>query len=59
MRSTNDRHHFRSVCMGDVHTGYADFLVKKYESMAYQAEREKDHVAAHVFFQYAEHYKKV
>lgn len=55
----SDRQYFRSVCLGEVHAGYADFLVKKYESMAYQAEREKDHALAQMFFQHAEHYKKV
>lgn len=33
-------------------------IVKTYEGMAYQAERDKDPVSAQTFFQHAEHYKK-
>lgn len=34
-------------------------IVSKFESLGYEAQCNKDEVLAHVFFQTAEHYKKV
>ena len=48
----------RSCCGEVVLRGTAEQLQKKYEGMGYEAERSKQDSEAHMFWQYAEHYKK-
>lgn len=39
-------------------SGYPSAIIKTYERMAYEAEREKDYRNMHYYFQYADHWKK-
>ena len=50
---------FTSICGEITLRGSAPEIVRKYEGMAYGAEREGDVVQCHIFRQHAEHWKRV
>ncbi len=50
---------FTSNCGEFTIKGSAAEIVRKYEGLGYQKEREGDIVQAHIFRQYAEHWKRV
>jgi len=50
---------FSSTC-GDIQVrGTAQELMKKYEGYGYGADREKLYREAHMYWQYADHYKRI
>lgn len=57
-RNRNQSRTIRSVCGDIVMRGTTHQLIEKYEGLAYQAQREKDHVNEHLLFQHADHYKR-
>lgn len=58
-RRTTNRKIYQTTVEGVVMRGFADQIVSKCEGLGYQAEREKDNIAAQRFFQTADHYKRV
>lgn len=50
---------FTSICGDITIRGSAPDIVRKYEGMAYGAERDGDIVQCHIFRQHAEHWKRV
>ena len=49
-----------SANAGDIRIrGTARQIVTKCEALGYEAQRSKDEVVAHIFFQTAEHYKRI
>jgi len=50
---------FNSIC-GDMSArGTAQELVRKYEGYGYGADRQKSYREAHLYWQYADHYKRI
>ena len=54
----NNRLH-RSTCEGYTHTDTAQKLVSIYEAKGYQARQSGDEAKAHIYFQYADHWKRM
>lgn len=50
---------YNSKFQGEVKHGSAQTLVRYYEKLAYDAERSNEIVLMHLYFQHAEHYKRV
>jgi len=49
---------YDSKCMGELTRGTREYLVKMYAAKGYQAERDGDQVAAQIYFNHEEHWKR-
>ena len=58
-RRPNNRKVHQTTVEGVTMRGFADQIITKCEGLGCQAQREKDHRAAHRFFQTADHFKRV
>lgn len=50
---------YQSNCQGETIRGKAHQLVASYEAKAYEAQRAGDEYLANIYFQHAEHYKRL
>lgn len=44
--------------MGELKRGTREYLIKMYAAKGYEAERSGDHVAAQIYFNHEEHWKR-